>query len=93
MAMNVEAEIRELQRRVSEIEGSFAFLTRQVQGVHKDLLSFEARSEERFKSVSDRFDRVDGKIDVVEGKVDNLAKTLPGIIGDALREVLRAQSK
>ena len=93
MAMNVEAEIRELQRRVSEIEGSFAFLTRQVQGVHKDLLSFEARTEERFKSVSDRFDRVDGKIDVVEGKVDNLAKTLPGIVGDALREVLRTQSK
>jgi tetrahydromethanopterin S-methyltransferase subunit G len=93
MAMNVEAEIRELQRRVSEIEGSFAFLTRQVQGVHKDLLSFEARTEERFKSVSDRFDRVDGKIDIVEGKVDNLAKTLPGIVGDALREVLRAQSK
>src|SRR3954467_733416 len=77
MAMNVEAEIRELQRRVSEIEGSFAFLTRQMQGVHKDLLSFEARTEERFKSVSDRFDRVDGKIDVVEGKVDNLAKALP----------------
>jgi len=93
MAMNVEAEIRELQRRVSEIEGSFAFLTRQMQGVHKDLLSFEARTEERFKSVSDRFDRVDGKIDVVEGKVDNLAKALPGIVGDALREVLRAQSK
>jgi tetrahydromethanopterin S-methyltransferase subunit G len=92
MAMNVEAEIRDLQRRVSEIEGSFAFLTRQVQGVHKDLLSFEARTEERFKSVSDRFDRLDGKIDVVEGKVDNVAKTLPGIVGDALREVLRAQS-
>jgi tetrahydromethanopterin S-methyltransferase subunit G len=93
MAMNVEAEIRELQRRVSEIEGSFAFLTRQVQGVHKDLLSFEARTEERFKSVSDRFDRVDGKMDVVEGKVDDLGKALPGIVGDALREVLRTQSK
>ena len=93
MAMNVEAEIREPQRRVSEIEGSFAFLTRQVQGVHKDLLSFEARTEERFKTVSDRFDRVNGKIDVVEGKVDNLARALPGIVGDALREVLRTQSK
>ena len=93
MAMNVEAEIRELQRRGSEIEGSFAFLTRQIQDVHKDLLSFEARSEERFKSVSDRLDRVDGKIDVVESKGDNLAKTLPGIVGDALRGVLRARSK
>jgi hypothetical protein len=26
MAMNVEAEIRDLKRRVSEIEGSFGFL-------------------------------------------------------------------
>jgi predicted nucleic acid-binding Zn-ribbon protein len=93
MAMNVEAEIRELQRRVSEIEGSFAFLTRQMQGVHKDLLSFEARTEERFKMVSERFDRVDGKIDAVERKVDGLAEALPGIVGDAVREVFRAQSK
>ena len=31
MAMNVEAEIRDLKRRVSEIEGSFGFLTQQVQ--------------------------------------------------------------
>jgi len=27
MAMNVEAEIRDLKRRVSELEGSFGFLT------------------------------------------------------------------
>lgn len=97
MAMNVEAEIRELQRRVSEIEGSFAFVTRQVQGVHKDLLSFEARSEERFKTVSDRFDRLESKVDAIDRKldlkVDGLAKALPGIVSDALREVLRAQSK
>jgi hypothetical protein len=96
MAMNVEAEIRELHR-VSEIEGSFAFLTRQVQGVHKDLLSFEARSEERFKTVSDRFDRLESKVDAVDRKIDlkidGLAKALPGIVGDALREVLRTQSK
>ena|SRR3954447_13857508 len=97
MAMNVEAEIRELQRRVSEIEGSFGFLTRQVQGVHKDLLASEARSEERFKTVSDRFDRLEGKVDAMDRKIDlkidGLAKALPGIVGDALREVLRAQSK
>jgi hypothetical protein len=74
-------------------EGSFAFLTRLVQGVHKDLLSFEARTEERFKTVSDRFDRVDGKLDVVEGKVDNLAQTLPGFVSDALREVLASRTR
>jgi predicted RNase H-like nuclease (RuvC/YqgF family) len=114
MAMNVEAEIRELQRRVSEMEGSFVFLTRQVQGVHKDLLSFVATTEESFERVSDRFDRLDSKVDSLDrkidsfdrkvdsldhkvdaldrkmdAKVDGLAKALPGIIGDAVREVIR----
>ena len=39
MTMDVEAEIRDLKRRVSEIEGSFGFLTQQIKGVHKDLLT------------------------------------------------------
>ena len=98
MAMNVEAEIRDLKRRVSELEGSFGFLTRQVQGVHKDLLAFAAKTEERFeqidqrfKQVDQRFDRLDSKVDGVDRKVDGLAKTLPEIIGDTMREVLREQ--
>lgn len=95
MAMNVEAETRELQRRVSEIEGSFGFLTRQVQGVHKDLPSFGARTEEHFKTVFDRFDRVDGRLDAldrkIDTKVDGLAKALPNIVGDAMREAMRSK--
>ena len=43
MAMNVEAEIRDLKRRVSELEGSFGFLTEQVKTVHRDLLAFEEK--------------------------------------------------
>jgi hypothetical protein len=42
MAMDVEAEIRDRKRRVSELEGSFGFLTRQIKGVHKDLLTFQS---------------------------------------------------
>ena len=90
MAMNVEAEIRDLKRRVGELEGSFGFLTRQVQSVHKDLLEFEERTEQRFQSVDKRFDRLDGKIDAldrkIDAKVDGLAKSLPGIISDALSD-------
>jgi hypothetical protein len=39
--MDVEAEIRDLKRRVNELEGSFGLLTRQIQGAHRDLLGFE----------------------------------------------------
>jgi predicted nucleic acid-binding Zn-ribbon protein len=96
--MDVEAEIRDLKRRVSEIEGSFGFLTEQVKGVHKDLLAFEAKTEQRFERVDKklqehdgRFDRLENKIDGVDRKVDGLAKSLPGIVADTMREVWREQ--
>jgi tetrahydromethanopterin S-methyltransferase subunit G len=91
MAMDVEAEIRDLKRRVSEIEGSFGFLTQQIKGVHKDLLSFQARTEQRFEKVDGRFDKVDGRLDQVEKGVQSLRADMPGIVGSAMREVLREQ--
>ena len=97
MAMNVEAEIRDLKRRVSEIEGSFGFLTEQVKAVHKDLLAFQEKTEQRFDKVDGRFDRLESKIDSVDRKidtkVDGLAKALPGIISDTMREVLNEKPR
>ena len=94
MAMNVEAEIRELKRRVSELEGSFGFLTQQIKGVHKDLLMFQAKTEQgfdriegRFNQVDGRFDKVEGRLDRVEGGIRRLREDMPGIVASALREV------
>jgi len=86
MAMNVEAEIRDLKRRVGELEGSFGFLTQQIQNVHKELLTFEEKTEQRFDRLESKVDALDRKIDT---KIDGLAKSLPGIISDTMREVLR----
>jgi hypothetical protein len=82
MAINVEAEIRDLKRRVSEFEGSFGLLTQQVKGVHKDLLGFQAKTEQRF-------DQVEGRLGRVEKGVRDLRHDMPGIVGTAMREVLR----
>ena len=84
MAMNVEAEIRDLKRRVSELEGSFGFLTQQIKGVHRDLLTFQARTEQRF-------DKVDGRFERLEKEVRDLRKDLPGIVSSTMREVLRSR--
>jgi hypothetical protein len=96
MAMDVEAEIRDLKRRVGEPEGAFGFLTQQVKGVHRDLLAFQESTEQRFTRVDERFDRVeqriDGlerKIDGVDLKVDRLARQLPKDVAEVVREVLR----
>jgi hypothetical protein len=91
MPMNVEAEIRDLKRRVSEIEGSFGFLTEQVKTVHKDLLTFQAQTEQRFDHVDRRFDQLDGRLDRVEIGLRGLRTDMPKIVGDTMREVLREQ--
>jgi len=94
--MDVETEIRDLKRRVSEIEGSSGFLTEQIRGVHKDLLAFQARTEQRFDKIDGRFDKSDGRLDKVEGRLDRvergirgLREEMPAIVGDAMRTVLR----
>src|SRR5687768_15892342 len=95
MPMNVEAEIRELKRRVSELEGSFGFLTKQVQGVHKDLLRFEEKTDKKLLEHDGRFDqmetRLGGRIEKVETEVRGLRRDLPKIVGDAMREVNREE--
>jgi hypothetical protein len=84
MTMDVEAEIRDLKRRVSEIEGSFGFLTRQVQGVHKDLLAFEEKTDKKLREHDARFDRLDRDI-------KGLRTDLPKIVADTMREVNREE--
>ena len=46
--MDVEGEIRDLKRRVGELEGGFGFLTQQVRTVHLDLLGFQSQTNARF---------------------------------------------
>ena len=100
MTMDVEAEIRDLKRRVSKIEGSFGFLAQQMKGVHKDLLAFQARTEQRFDKVERRFDNVEQRFDKVEVRLDRLEKggrslreDLPNMVGKVMREVLREQGE
>ena len=82
MAMDVEAEIRDLKRRVGELEGSFGFPTGQVKDVHRALLTFQAETKHEFKNVNGRLDRV-------EKEVRDLRRDMPGIVGDAVRDSLR----
>ena len=89
--MDVEAEIRDLKRRVSELEGSFGFLTEQVKGVHKDLLRFEEKTDNKLREHDARFDRLEAQLGGVDRKVDGLARSLPGVVAETMREVLRDQ--
>jgi hypothetical protein len=83
--MNIEKEIRELQqqpaaavKRIGELEGSFGYISGQLPEVLRYL-----------------HENVDARLASLEGKVENgfasLRADLPGIVGDAVREVMRPQ--
>jgi hypothetical protein len=105
MATNREAEIRDLKRRVSELEGScgkgtFGFLVHQISTLHKDLLAFQEKTEQRFDQIDARFDRmgssfdrIDSRLDHIDRNVSELRTDIPKIVRDTMREVLAEQSR
>lgn len=93
MSMNVEAEIRDLKRRVSELEGSFGFLMEQVKGVHRSVLTFQERTEERLDKFETDITAIKTDVASVKTDVRGLRKDLPKIVGDAIREVLRPNDR
>jgi hypothetical protein len=100
MAMNLEAEIRDLKHRVSELEGSrgegtFGLLAYQINSFHKDLLTFQEKTEQRFDQVDARFDRMDGRFDKIDSRLDHIDRKvrelridMRKVVGDTMREVL-----
>jgi len=62
---------------------------RQIKGVHKDLLEFQARTEQRFDRIDGRLEGSDGRFDRIENGLRALREDMPGIVGDAMRAAQR----
>jgi archaellum component FlaC len=93
--MNVEADMRDLKRCVSEIERSFGFLTQQIKSVHKDLLAFQVKTKQKFEQIDGRLEKIDGRVEKLDGRLDlvergvrGLRMNVPKIVSSAMREVL-----
>lgn len=105
MAMSREAEIRDLKRRVGELEGScgkgtFGFLVHQISTFRKDLLAFQEKTEQRFDQIDAKFDRMDGRFDKIDCGLDHVDRNVRDlrtdvrkIVGDTMREVLAEQQR
>ena len=94
--MDTEAEISQLKRRLGEIEGTFAGTALHISALHKDLLAFQARMEQRFDRVlgsHGRFDRIDGKFDRIERELRGLRADIPKVIRRVVREASRPTGK
>ena len=99
--MDVESEIRDLKRRVGEIEGTYGFLSGQLREVHRSVLGFQEQTNERFEHLEERFDALEGRANGVDGRMDRLEKRLERFelrteqqldaLPRALAEIVRAE--
>lgn len=80
--MDVEAEIRDLKRRVGELEGGFGFLTNQLRDVHRDLLGFQQQTNERFDGVDGEIQELKTDVRGVKADVRELKSDVRGLKAD-----------
>ena len=86
MAMNIDLDLRDLQRRVGVMENSFVFLTQHMKAFHKDLLAFQARTDQRLA-------KLDGRLDMLERRIRALHEDMPGIVRAARRAAQRKRRR
>jgi hypothetical protein len=99
MVMNFEKEIRELQqqlaaavKRIGEMEGSFGYIAGQLREVQNFLhQNVDARLTGLEGKVENGFARVEKRFDKIEADVAGLRKELPGIVTEAVRDVIRSR--
>jgi hypothetical protein len=78
--MDLEAEIRDLKRRVGEIEGTYGFLSGQLRDVHRSVLGFQEQTNDRFDGLDGRMDGLDSRMGRVEQALDALPRALAEIV-------------
>jgi hypothetical protein len=79
-----EARVGVLEHEVDGEKTVTRYILEQTRRNGDDLASIRTRLDR----VETRLDRVETRLDGLTGKVDGLIKTLPTIVGDAVREVL-----
>jgi len=80
MGIKAERRIHVPKRRARQIESTFAGAARHISELHKDLLAFEGKTEDKLKEHDKRFDKIDREI-------QGLREDIPKIVGDVMREV------
>lgn len=86
--MDIESEIRELKRRVDDLEGAVSVLTGQLGNVAPALVQIKDVSEHGLATIGDQMARFVKRLDTMNTQVWSLRDDLPGLVADAVKKSL-----
>jgi chromosome segregation ATPase len=96
MALNVEQEIRDLKARLdkhdtqlAQLEGSFTFIVSQLRDIQRYMHTKFEEHDKRFDAIDAQLTKHDGELAAIKADVAGLREDLPGIVTDAVRDVMR----
>lgn len=84
--MDFETEIKDLKRRVGDLEGAVNVLSGHVSGVHPELLSLRNLTQGGFEKVGDTMDRFVKRLDTMNTQIWSLRDDFPELVGSAVRK-------
>ena len=83
--MDFECEIRDLKRRVGDLEGALNVLTGQLGKIHPDIVLLGETTLQRFDEVFLTMDRMIHRLDTMNTQVWSLRDDMPSLLADAIR--------
>ena len=88
--MDFHAEIDELKRRVTDLEGAFNLMSGRVARIHPELQEAKKRNGDGFDKVGHALDRLIARVDTVNTQIWSLRDDLPKLVGEIMvRDGLR----
>ena len=83
--MDIEAELKELKRRVTNLEGAVSVLAGHVGGMQPEIQALKEISVDRFDKIEDAMTRFVNRLDTMNTQLWSLRDDFPDIIGKAMR--------
>jgi len=82
--VDIEAELLQLKRRVSDLEGALNVLAGQVHSVHPEVLALKTEAARRFDLADGQLERLLKRLDTMNDQVWSLRDDLPALLRQAL---------
>lgn len=83
--MDFEHEIKDLKRRVGDLEGAVGVLSGHIHNVHPELIHLKELSTRNFSNIDTLMSRFMQRLDSMNSQVWSLRDDLPDIVSSALK--------